>query len=106
MVGTLRLDDPERRYVAVRLCSDLHLPSRDFQRDDGAWMLRLPQVRIARLEYQLELVGNDGASEVVCDPGNPQRAPGAFGEKSVLSAPGYRPPAWLEEPARRQLSAH
>ena len=36
MVGTLVLDDPERRYAAVRLCSDLHLPSRDFQRDDGA----------------------------------------------------------------------
>ena len=25
--------------------------------------------------------------------------PGAFGEKSVLLAPGYRPPAWLEQPA-------
>ncbi len=98
MVGTLVLDDPERRYAAVRLCSDLHLPSRDFQRDDGAWVLRLPQVQLARLEYQLELVGPDGATEVVCDPGNPRRAPGAFGEKSVLPAPGYRPPAWLEEP--------
>jgi enterochelin esterase-like enzyme len=98
MLGMLRFDDPERRYAAVRLCSELPLRSRDFQRDDGAWVLRLPRFQIARLEYQLELVGTDGAGEVVCDPGNPQRAPGAFGEKSVLSAPGYRPPAWLEEP--------
>ena len=36
------------------------------------------------------------ASERVCDPGNPHRAPGAFGEKSVLLLPGYEPPAWLE----------
>ena len=35
------------------------------------------------------------------DPGNPQRAPGAFGEKSVLLLPGYEPPAWLEAPRRR-----
>jgi hypothetical protein len=99
MVGTLCLDDPERRYAAVRLCSDLHLPSRDFQRDNGAWVLRLPRLEIARLEYQLELVDAAGTTEVVCDPANPQRAPGAFGEKSVLSAPGYRPPTWLNQPA-------
>jgi enterochelin esterase-like enzyme len=97
MVGSLRLDDPERRYAAVRLCSDLRLRSRDFQRHDGAWVLRLPRFQIARLEYKLELVDTDGVTEVVCDPGNPQRVPGAFGEKSVLSAPGYRPPAWLQE---------
>ena len=42
------------------------------------------------------------------DPGNPQRAPGAFGEKSVLELPGYEPPAWLDAPtasrARRRSS--
>ena len=37
----------------------------------------------------------DGGSERVCDPGNPLRAPGAFGEKSVLLLAGYEPPAWL-----------
>ncbi len=62
-------------------------------------MLRLPENRLARLEYQLELSDHDGDTVVVCDPGNPERAPGAFGEKSVLQAPGYSPPAWLEQPA-------
>jgi enterochelin esterase family protein len=31
----------------------------------------------------------------VTDPANPRRAPGAFGEKSVLELDGYEPPAWL-----------
>jgi enterochelin esterase-like enzyme len=96
--GTLRVDDPEERYAAVRLCSDLPLADPAFVRDSGGWVLHLPDTALARLEYQLELSGRDGETLVVCDPGNPDRAPGAFGEKSVLSAPGYRPPAWLEAP--------
>jgi enterochelin esterase family protein len=36
---------------------------------------------------------------VVCDPTNPRRAPGAFGDKSVLELPGYRRPAWLDRHA-------
>jgi enterochelin esterase-like enzyme len=32
------------------------------------------------------------------DPGNPLRAPGAFGDKSVVVAPGYSAPAWLDQP--------
>jgi enterochelin esterase-like enzyme len=99
MVGSLRVDDPEERYAAIRLCSDLPLPDRDFARDNGGWVLPLPALRLERLEYQLELIHHDGSTEVACDPGNPRRAPGAFGEKSVLIAPGYRPPAWLDEPA-------
>jgi enterochelin esterase-like enzyme len=98
MLGSLHLDDPESRYAAVRLCSDLPLREREFRRENGGWVLRLPNARLARLEYQLELLDHDGTAEVVCDPGNPQRAPGAFGEKSVVSAPDYRPPAWLDEP--------
>jgi len=100
VLDTLRLDDPElRAAAAVRLCSDLRLPQRDFVRENGAWVLRLPaELRLARLEYQLEVMGADGASQVVCDPANPERAPGAFGEKSVLTAPGYHAPDWLEAP--------
>src|SRR3954452_22427127 len=30
------------------------------------------------------------------DPSNPLRAPGAFGEKSVIEFPGYARPAWLD----------
>lgn len=96
MLGAVRVDDPERRYAAVRLCSDLHLPQREFHRRDGSWLLKLPRVQLMRLEYQLELSRDDGTTEVVCDPGNPLRAPGAFGEKSVLVAPGYRAPGWLD----------
>jgi enterochelin esterase family protein len=94
--GLLRVDDPEERYAAVRLCSDLPLSEREFRREDGGWVLSLPRTQLARLEYQLELAGHDGTTEVVCDPDNPRRAPGAFGEKSVLLAPGYRAPDWLD----------
>lgn len=95
VLGVLRVDDPDQRYAAVRLCSDLPLRAREFERDDGSWVLRLPRVHLDRLEYQLELSCHDGSTEVVCDPGNPHRAPGAFGEKSELLAPGYRLPDWL-----------
>jgi enterochelin esterase family protein len=95
----LRLADPERRYAAVRLCSDLPLSERDYRRADGAWVLTLPPLPVARLEYELELTDADGHSEQACDPGNPRRAPGAFGEKSVLWLNGYSPPGWLEAAA-------
>jgi enterochelin esterase family protein len=98
MLGSLHVDDPEQRFAAVRLCSDLSLPDRDFVRENGGWVLRLPETGVSRLEYQLEVLDHDGVANVVCDPGNPHRAPGAFGEKSVLWAPGYRPPGWLEQP--------
>ena len=61
--------------------------------------LTVPPLPVARLEYALELTGADGASEQACDPGNPRRVPGAFGEKSVLLLDGYVPPAWLEADA-------
>ena len=60
MVDTLEVDDPEQRFAAVRLCSDLALPERDFVRDNGSWVMRLPDNRLARLEYQLELLDHDG----------------------------------------------
>jgi enterochelin esterase-like enzyme len=97
--ASLRVEDPERRLAAVRLCSELPLADPQFVRDDGGWVLHLPDNGLARLEYQLELSDHDGATVVVVDPGNPERAPGAFGEKSVLLATGYRPPSWIEQPA-------
>jgi enterochelin esterase-like enzyme len=93
----LRLADPDERYTAVRLCSDLPLSdaAREYARRDGEWRLELDPPPVARLEYELEVDHRDGDSERVCDPGNPNRAPGAFGEKSVLLLPGYRAPRWL-----------
>jgi enterochelin esterase-like enzyme len=95
-----RVADPERRYAAVRLCSDLALSDaeRSFDRDGDAWVLELEAPNIERLEYHVEVTGADGATETGPDPGNPLRAPGAFGEKSVLLLPGYEPPAWLDAP--------
>jgi enterochelin esterase family protein len=97
----LRVADPEGRYAAVRLASDLHLSEaeRSFARVAGGWVLDLRPRDVQRLEYELELVGADGDVEHALDPANPHRAPGAFGEKSVLLLPGYRPPAWLDAPA-------
>lgn len=51
-----------------------------------------------RLEYRLELIHRDGSRETVCDPANPDRVPGGFGDSSVLRSPGYREPAWLSLP--------
>jgi enterochelin esterase family protein len=93
----LRVADPEGRYSAVRLASDLHLSEaeRSFARVDGEWVLDLWPRDVQRLEYRLELVGAGGRVEYALDPGNPHRAPGALGDRSVLLLPGYRPPAWL-----------
>jgi enterochelin esterase family protein len=103
----LRLADPDERYAAVRLHSDL--PVREFGRDGAEWSLDLGDAPVTRLEYELELVDADGDSEWVLDPDNPLTAPGAFGEKSVLLREGYAPPAWLDAPKadgdERELTA-
>ena len=65
-------------------------------------MLELELPDVLRLEYKLEVDHPDGGTEWILDPGNPKRAPGAFGEKSVLELPGYEPPAWLERRGRRR----
>ena len=92
-----RVADPDERYAAVRLSCDLPLSDteRGFTRAGDEWVLEIDPPPIDRLEYELELVLADGATETALDPGNPVRAPGAFGEKSVALAPGYQPPAWL-----------
>ncbi len=95
MPVALRLPDPEGTYTAVRLSSDIGGPP--FELDDDEWVLELDLPDVLRLEYKLEVTHRDGASEWICDPGNPKRAPGAFGEKSVLELPGYSAPDWLEE---------
>ena len=97
----LRLADPDERYAAVRLCSDLALPEGQsaYARRDGEWRLELARPPVARLEYELEVVHRDGRRERLCDPANPHRAPGAFGEKSVLLFPGYSAPGWLDREA-------
>ena len=92
----LRLPDPDARYAAVRLSSDL--PAQEFARDDGEWRLEFQADDVERLEYQLEVELDDGGTEYLLDPDNPHTAPGAFGDKSVLLLPTYEPPAWLDAP--------
>jgi enterochelin esterase-like enzyme len=103
----LKLADPDERYTAVRLRSDL--PALEYERSGEDWTLDLGGTPVERLEYELELVHADGSSELVCDPANPMRAPGVFGEKSVLLRDGYAPPAWLgarkADGAERELTA-
>jgi enterochelin esterase-like enzyme len=98
---TFRVADPERRYAAVRLCSDLPLTDeqRSYRRDGDQWVLELEPPPVVRLEYHVEVTEPDGSTQTGPDPGNPLRAPGAFGEKSVLLLPGYEPPAWLDADA-------
>jgi enterochelin esterase family protein len=91
----LRLADPDERYSAVRLHSDLG--TFDYARDGDDWALDAGELPVARLEYDLERLHADGGGERGLDPGNPHRAPGAFGEKSVWLADSYEPPGWLVE---------
>ncbi|HWK26563.1 MAG TPA: alpha/beta hydrolase-fold protein [Solirubrobacter sp.] len=101
-MAVLRFSDPDGAFAAVRLASDVHLTDaqRTFTRAGGEWTLDVDLPDVLRLEYQLEVTRADGGgTDHICDPGNPRRAPGAFGEKSVLELPGYHAPAWLDAPA-------
>jgi len=97
---TFRFPDPEARLSGVRLAQQVRIPGNrlGFTRRGGIWQLTLPRPPVQRMEYRLELRHADGGVEEVCDPANPLRAPGAFGDKSVLEFAGYRPPAWLDAP--------
>lgn len=66
-------------------------PGPPFEHADGAWRLRFERPPLDRLEY---LLGIDG--DFVPDPANPLRAPGPFGEKSVIEWPEYEAPEWLD----------
>src|SRR5262245_46650880 len=84
--------DPEARFESVSLAQDVQRPrlGPPFLRDAGAWSLRLRRPDADRMEYQLVV---DGGFTV--DHANPLRAPGPWGDKSVVEWPEYRPPAWL-----------
>ncbi len=95
---TFRFTDPTRALSGVALAHELHRPRRvEFRRGQrrGTWQLdfRLPDVN--RMEYLLELTPRGHEPRLVPDPANPLRAPGVFGEKSVVELPTYNPPAWV-----------
>jgi enterochelin esterase-like enzyme len=96
----LRVGDPGGALAGVGLRTDRVLGlDRDFERDEDGWVLRAGRPPVARLEYRLALTGRDGDAEEVPDPGNPERATGGFGARSVLRFPGYAEPDWLTMPA-------
>jgi enterochelin esterase family protein len=93
----LRLPDPDAALAAVRLATDRGFPvvAEPFAREGDDWMLRMPAPALDRFEYALAVQRADGGHEQWTDPANPLRAPGAFGEKSVVELPGYAAPGWL-----------
>ncbi|MDT7546815.1 MAG: hypothetical protein QOE99_2925 [Actinomycetota bacterium] len=98
-----RMPDPDKRLRGVRLQQDVRLPGEllGFTRDGDHWVLSVPRPDVDRMEYSFELQIKGGGSEWVCDPLNPLRVGGAFGDKSVLELPDYAAPKWLQaEPAR------
>lgn len=116
---TFRYADPDHVLAGVRLSQEVRIPGDelDLTWSAGSWALTLRRPRVWRMEYRLELRHPDGSREEVCDPANPLRAPGAFGDKSVVEFPDYRRPAWLDAPQvpgaetditvpSRYLSAH
>jgi enterochelin esterase-like enzyme len=96
---TFRLPDGDRALVGVRLLPALSLPNvpLEFEHRDGAWTLTLKRPPVWRMEYRFQLRHRDGGTEELCDLENPLRAPGAFGDKSVVEFPDYRAPAWLSQ---------
>lgn len=94
---TFRLPDADSALDGTRLLPALSLPPTDldFARANGEWQLTLVRPPVQRMEYRFQLRHPTGDTEEICDPGNPRRAPGAFGDKSVVEFPGYTAPAWL-----------
>jgi enterochelin esterase family protein len=67
----------------------------DFVHDGAEWRLTFARPPVHRMEYKFQLRHPAGETEEICDPGNPLRAPGAFGDKSVVEFPGYVTPKWI-----------
>ena len=84
------------RLAKVRLAHELRGFPYELTRRGRVWELVAQPPDVARLEYQFQLIHQNGRSEWVVDPENPQRASGPWGHKSVLELPGYEPPAWLQ----------
>jgi enterochelin esterase-like enzyme len=95
---TFRLPDDGPGLAGVRLLPALSLPPEttlDFVHDQGLWQLGLDRPPVHRMEYRFQLRHPAGDLEEICDPANPLRAPGAFGDKSVVEFPDYVRPGWL-----------
>ncbi len=63
----------------------------------GAWWADVAAPAVKRVEYRFSVRTDGGEWQQWCDPANPLRARGPFGERSVLERPGYQPSAWLAD---------
>jgi enterochelin esterase family protein len=92
----LTLPDSRRQFERVVLVQEVARPrvGPPFELNGRAWRLRFPRPRADRLEYLLAIDGR-----MTTDPSNPLRAPGPFGDKSVVEWPEYEPPRWLDAAA-------
>jgi len=101
---TFALPDAERDLAAVRLAQEIVRPRCGpefrWREEAEAWCIDFLRPDADRMEYQFQLEHDSGDTELICDPSNPLRAPGAFGDKSVVEMPGYEPPSWMEAPER------
>lgn len=99
---TFVLDDPDEIFESVTLYQEVMRPNDgpSLEREDGTtrWVTSIPRPPVGRMEYQF-IVASGGGMDMVLDPGNPRRAPGAFGDKSLIEFPGYEPPGWVEADA-------
>jgi enterochelin esterase-like enzyme len=98
-----RLHDHDQRLSSVRLVQRVVFAPPDFSYDPASrtWELRLPRPPVRRIEYKLELHHPDGGTETVCDPDNPRKVGGGYGESSVVWCTDYREPDWLHLPQAR-----
>jgi enterochelin esterase family protein len=95
------VDDPDRQLARIGLdIDDAFAGPRRFRRTASGWSLAIPRPPVARVEYRLILTTRAGETDVVCDPGNPERVRTAFGERSVALMPGYERPQWLQREVR------
>ena len=103
---TFHLPDPGAELAGVRLATDRGFPlqAAPFVREGDGWTLRMPAPALARFEYAFAVQRGDDGVEHWTDPANPLRAPGAFGEKSVVALPGYEEPA-MSHASQPELAA-
>src|SRR3954453_193014 len=104
--ASFKLRDRPGRLAGVRLVQEIGLPEPlELTRSRGVWRLDVGLPGVPRMESLFEVRDGHGARPPITDPANARRAPGAFGEKSVLELAGYEPPVWLaREPVEMAVS--
>ena len=93
-----RFDDREQDTESVTLVQEVAWPRTGpaFSRVGAArWEVGFGRPPVDRFEYRFEVVRGSGEHALILDPANPCRAPGAFGERSVIEFPEYRAPSWV-----------